>query len=55
MTHKVYAFLGQQPFGLIDAFKTRPEAKECALRVERDGIKGECGNFVPAKTKIVVS
>ena len=52
MTHKVYAFVGQQPHGLVDEFKTRLLAKECASRVERDGIK-VLGNMHPVAVRIV--
>lgn len=54
MKHKVYAFMGEIPFGLIDEFRTRKEAKACKLRVERDGIK-QNNKFVEVNAKIVVS
>ena len=53
MTHKVYAFIGEQPYGLVDEFRTRYDAKECAKRIDRDGIK-VFGTMMPAKTRIIV-
>ena len=53
MTHKVYAFIGEQPYGLVDEFSSRQKAKECSTRVNRDGLK-ILGRMIPANTRIIV-
>ena len=53
MTHKVYAFVNKQPYGLVEKFSTRIEAKACANNVEKHGIK-VLGEIVPATAKIVL-
>ena len=52
MTHKVYAFIGKQPYGLVDHFRSLKEAKDCAIRVERDGLKVD-GTLHPANVRII--
>ena len=54
MRHKVYAFIDKQPYGLVDYFSSRVDAKKCAHYVEKTGVNVN-GILIPAKTKIVVT
>ena len=55
MKHKVYAFIGKQPYGLVDVFTSRQKAKMCAKSVNKHVLKDNSGKIVSLNTKIVIS
>lgn len=53
MKHKVYAFIEEQPAGLVDYFSSLKEARACAKTVQKHGLKDSFGNLRCATAKII--